>query len=155
MTQKEDSHISLDNFWPYQVVVLADQISRYTVSVAKKEAGLNSSQWRVLAAVADKPGRTAAEVTTVTPMDKTIVSRAVKSLIDDGLIKKTQTENDKRRMSLTTTSQGQKIYSNIAKELNRTMMHGPQGKISPQAFIKSLKEFSEKIKEIDKDHSET
>jgi len=80
MIKKGNTHIELDHFWPYQVVVLADQISRYTVSIVKAEAGLNSSQWRVLAAVADKPGRTAAEVTTVTPMDKTIVSRAVNSL---------------------------------------------------------------------------
>jgi len=155
MTQKKDPLIELDNFWPYQVVVLADQISRYTVSVAKKEAGLNTSQWRVLAAVADRPGRTAAEVTAVTPMDKTIVSRAVKSLIDDGLIKKTQTENDKRRMSLTTTARGHKIYANIAEELNRTMMHGAAGKTSPEAFIKTLKEFSKKMEEIDRDNYET
>lgn len=152
MTKKHNSHIELDNFWPYQVVVLADQISRYTVSVAKNEAGLNSSQWRVLAAVADKPGRTSAEVTAVTPMDKTIVSRAVKSLIDSGLIEKTQTENDRRRMSLTPTAQGQKIYSNIARELNRTMMNSSTAQTTPDSFIKMLKEFSQKMDDIDTKH---
>lgn len=148
MTKTKIAHIELDNFWPYQVVVLADLISRYTVSVAKHEAGLNSSQWRVLAALADKPGRTAAQVTAVTPMDKTIVSRAVKSLIDAGLIKKTQTETDKRRMSLTTTAKGQKIYSNIARELNRTMMTNFAAQTQPDEFIKTLKDFSSKMSDI-------
>ena len=43
--------IHLDDFWAYQVVVLADQVSRYTMDVVRTEADLNQSQWRVLAAV--------------------------------------------------------------------------------------------------------
>ena len=121
MDTNDLSHIDLDNFWPYHAVVLADLISRHTQRIAKAEAGLNISQWRVLAAVADKPGRTAADVTNITPMDKTIVSRAVKSLIDAGLIKKTPTKTDKRRLSLETTRTGQKAYVTIAKRLNETM----------------------------------
>lgn len=121
MDTNDLSHIDLDNFWPYHAVVLADLISRHTQRIAKAEAGLNISQWRVLAAVADKPGRTAADVTNITPMDKTIVSRAVKSLIDAGLIKKTPTQTDKRRLSLETTQTGQKAYVTIAKRLNETM----------------------------------
>jgi len=148
MIKKGNTHIELDHFWPYQVVVLADQISRYTVSIVKAEAGLNSSQWRVLAAVADKPGRTAAEVTTVTPMDKTIVSRAVNSLIETGLIKKTPTKTDKRRLSLRTTTSGQKIYTKIATHLNETMVESIKGGTTPESFIKTVKEFSRKMAEI-------
>ena len=86
MDQSPTTRIKLDNFWAYQVVVLADQVSRYTLDIVRTEADLNQSQWRVLAAIADKPGRSSAEVTSVTPMDKTIVSRAVASLIRNGLI---------------------------------------------------------------------
>ncbi len=121
MNTNAPSHIDLDNFWPYHAVVLADLVSRHTQKIAKAEAGLNISQWRVLAAVADKPGRTAADVTNMTPMDKTIVSRAVSSLIEAGLIKKTPTKTDKRRLSLKTTRSGQKAYVKIAKRLNETM----------------------------------
>ena len=96
MDSSPSTHIDLDNFWAYQVVVLADQVSRYTLEVVRTEADLNQSQWRVLAAIADKPGRSSAEVTAVTPMDKTIVSRAVASLIQDGLIKRTPSQADKR-----------------------------------------------------------
>jgi len=54
MDEKSTAHIELENFWPYQVVVLADQISRHTLSVVREQSGLNLSQWRVLAAVALK-----------------------------------------------------------------------------------------------------
>ncbi len=139
---QNDAHIDLSTFWPYQVVVLADQISRYTLDVVRAEAGLNQSQWRVLAAVADKPGRTAAEVTAVTPMDKTIVSRAVSSLIEGGLIKKTPSKDDKRRASLAMTALGKEKYEIIAAKLTKTMVTDFEGDTSSEAFVRALKEFS-------------
>lgn len=138
-------HIKLDNFWPYQAVVLADQISRHTLALVKSEAGLNLSQWRVLAAVADRPGRTAAEVTAVTPMDKTIVSRAVKSLIDSGLIKKTPQKDDKRRASLEMTRAGRASYVAIAGKLNAILVAPFQDDAPPEEFVKMLKTYGARL----------
>jgi len=148
MDETFDNYFRLDEFWPYQVVVLADQISRHTSSVVKSKAGLNTSQWRVLAAVADKPGRTAAEVTAVTPMDKTIVSRAVASLIQEGLIKKTHTEGDKRRMSLTVTSRGLNIYEDVAAHLNMTLSKTSRSDGAEDEFLELLKIYSAQMNKI-------
>ena len=150
MSREKTNQISLDNFWPYQVVVLADKISRNTHRVVKEKAALNLSQWRVLAAVADKPGRSAAEVTSVTPMDKTIVSRAVASLIETGLIKKSQISNDKRRLSLTITETGLRIYEDISDELNRTLIHTPNENVIPSDFVKTLKTYSAYLERIER-----
>ncbi len=128
MNKSAPTRIGLDNFWAYQVVVLADQVSRYTLDVVRTEANLNQSQWRVLAAVADKRGRSAADVTAVTPMDKTIVSRAVASLIKDGLIKRTPSAEDKRRGALEMTKLGAERYAlisaKLAETLNASMLDG-------------------------------
>ena len=148
MTKTPNTHITLDDFWPYQAVVLADQISRYTLSVVRAEAGLNLSQWRVLAAVAEEPGRTAAQVTTITPMDKTIVSRAVSSLITLGLISKTSDTSDKRRSSLSTTPTGQKIYVKVAQHLNIALMMRGDGDYALEEFTLMLKAFSEKMRRL-------
>ena len=145
MTQKPNAHIALDDFWPYQAVVLADQISRYTLSIVRTEGDLNLSQWRVLAAVAEEPGRTAAQVTAITPMDKTIVSRAVSSLITLGLITKTSDASDKRRSSLSTTSIGQDIYANVAQHLNAALIDRCDGGYAPEDFTIMLKAFSQKL----------
>jgi len=142
------SHIALDDFWPYQVVVLADQISRHTLSVVKAQADLNLSQWRVLAAVAEQPGRTAAEVTAITPMDKTIVSRAVSSLIESGLISKISDASDKRRSSLSATKAGRNIYAKVAAHLNTALVDEAAQGASPQDFTRMLKAYSEKVRQL-------
>lgn len=136
------SPINLDSFWAYQVVVLADQVSRYTMDIVHTEADLNQSQWRVLAAIADKPGRTAAEVTAVTPMDKTIVSRAVASLIKDGLIKRTPSLDDKRRAALEMTEIGANRYVLISKKLAETLDAKMLNGQSTAKLTTDLKHFS-------------
>ncbi len=113
----QDSIIKLDEYWPYQVTVLADLISRHTTSVLKTHGGLNLSQWRVLAAVAEKPGRTAADVVTVTPMDKGIVSRATASLVSNGLLEKIADADDKRRSRLYMTRIGEATYLQVSNAL--------------------------------------
>ena len=148
MDNTSSTRIELDNFWAYQVVVLADQISRYTLDIVRTEANLNQSQWRVLAAVADKPGRSSAEVTSVTPMDKTIVSRAVASLIKDGLIKRTPNQEDKRIGALHMTKLGAQHYdlisSKLADTLNAKILNGA----SAAEFTKAVKHFSTYMTEL-------
>ena len=148
MTQTPEHHIELENFWPYRATVLADQISRHTLSVVREEAGLNLSQWRVLAAVADKPGRTAAEVTAVTPMDKTIVSRAVNSLITSGRIKKTAHVDDRRRASLFLTTEGKRAYEKISIVLNQTLISSFPDKAAMDNFVTQLRVFSDMLYKI-------
>jgi len=145
---QNNAHIELSKFWPYQVVVLADQISRHTIAVAKDQAGLNLSQWRVLAAVAEKPGRSAAEVTAITPMDKTIVSRAVSTLIEMGFVVKAADREDKRRAHLEATPTGKEIYIKIARQLNDTLIVNFQSELSPEEFVKILTNFSDGMRLI-------
>ena len=134
--------IHLDEFWAYQVVVLADQVSRHTLGVVRSEANLNQSQWRVLAAVADKPGRSSAEVTAVTPMDKTLVSRAVASLIKSGLIKRTPSLEDKRMSALEMTELGAQRYALIAEKLSSTLTLPDIDGHSTKDFNTAVKDFS-------------
>ena len=148
MSKDPKSHIILDEFWPYQAVVLADQISRHTLNVVRSEADLNLSQWRVLAAVAEEPGRTAAQVTAITPMDKTIVSRAVSSLIALGLITKVSDVSDKRRSSLSATRAGKEIYETVARHLNNPLMEEADATHSPEEFTSMLKAFTDKLKKL-------
>ncbi len=109
--------IRLDEFWPYRVVVLADQIAKRTVRILRHHGDLNLSQWRVLAAVAQDEGCSSADVVAVTPMDKGIVSRAVKTLIDDKLISKRASERDGRVSHLFLTEEGRAQYLAVGAEI--------------------------------------
>jgi DNA-binding MarR family transcriptional regulator len=92
--------------------VLADSIARGTSKVVKKQ-GLNLSQWRVLAAIAEAPGRTSAEVVTITPMDKGIVSRATKALIDAQFVRRESSQLDGRLSYLHLTEAGVNLYEDL------------------------------------------
>ena len=117
------------------------------MDVVQSESKLNSSQWRVLAAVADKPGRTASEVTAMTPMDKTIVSRAVRSLIKDGHIKKSPMD-DKRRQSLMLTPSGIDLYTRVAAKLHTDMSLAMSDQSEQADLIKQLKLFIKKVGQL-------
>lgn len=105
--------LKLDEYWPYQMVVLADRISRSTAAVVKERADLNLSQWRVLAAIAEQPGRTAVDVVKVTPMDKGIVSRGTKALLDAGLVRREASQADGRVSHLYLTGKGEALYAEV------------------------------------------
>ncbi|SDM81245.1 MarR family winged helix-turn-helix transcriptional regulator [Maricaulis salignorans] len=102
--------IELGSYWPYQLTVLADRISRHTAGIVKQYGQLNLSQWRVMAAIAEQPGRTAAEVVTITPMDKGIVSRATKALLVAGLVRREASTGDGRVSHLFLTGPGETLY---------------------------------------------
>jgi len=104
--------LPLDQYWPYLVTVLADRIARRTGRLVK-ERGLNLSQWRVLAAIAEVPGRTSAEVVTITPMDKGIVSRATKALLEMGFVRREASQSDGRLSHLHLTDAGATVYDEL------------------------------------------
>lgn len=117
MSDQNDPALSLQQYWPYKAAVLGDLVGRHTAQVLKQHGDLNLSQWRVLAAVGEAPGRMAHEVVAITPMDKGIVSRAVKTLIAKGLLHRDVDKQDRRRASLVPTALGQQVYSAIAASL--------------------------------------
>lgn len=147
MTGNKDAVIKLDQFWPYQAVVLADLISRLTLTIVKEYSQLNLSQWRVLAAIADQGGRTAAQVVAVTPMDKGIVSRAVASLIELGMLEKRIDSEDRRRATLHMTASGKQNYQTISNQLSRELQEVTVDAISSEEFSSVLNSYIQSMKE--------
>lgn len=116
--------LRLEDSWIYKVAVIADVVARKIAPIVYRVSGLNLSQWRVIAAVADRPGCTATEVVAITPMDKGLVSRAVSTLVDRNIIDKKSSEKDGRSVYLRLTKDGEKIYREIVLELDRENASG-------------------------------
>ena len=114
---------NLDRSWIYKVTVLADRVARLTSAVAATQ-GLNLSQWRVLAALGEREGLTASQVVAMTPMDKGIVSRAVKTLGERGLLRREASQADARQSHLRLTGEGRETFEAIVAELDRVGAHG-------------------------------
>lgn len=115
--------LPLDDNWAYKVSVLADLIARRVSAVVQRH-GINLSQWRVLAALADRPGRSASEVVAVTPMDKGIVSRAVAALVDRGLVERRASPTDRRLSHLWLTGDGMLLYQQTLRALHESRAIG-------------------------------
>ena len=111
----------LETYWPYQAVVLADLVSRHTNSILKLHGSLNLSQWRVLAAIANHPGCTSAQVVIMTPMDKGIVSRATSILVKNGLVNKKGDPSDRRQSQLFLTEHGRLEYNSVNGALRKAI----------------------------------
>ena len=69
--------------------------------------------------MAEQPGRTANDVVSVTPMDKGIVSRAVKGLLDMELLTRVASQDDGRLGHLYLTEKGERRYDVIAAEVRK------------------------------------
>ena len=126
IAKKTQPVLPLDQFWPYLVTVLADRIARRTSRIIK-ERNLNLSQWRVLAAIAEVPGRTSAEVVTITPMDKGIVSRATKALLEMGYVRREASQTDGRLSHLHLTKAGKKLYLQIIPSVQEVTQIAGEG----------------------------
>lgn len=116
--------LELDRAWIYKVSVLADLVARRVGEAVTRVSALNLSQWRVIAALADEPGRTASQVVAVTPMDKAVVSRAVAAMVRDGFIERRASAADGRVSHLFLTPSGDAAYAAIVDELERTGADG-------------------------------
>ncbi len=117
MDMKTPVTIKLETFWPYQIAVLADQIARHLGRILRAHGDLNLSQWRVMAAIGEQAGRSAADVVAVTPMDKGIVSRAVTSLIEAEMVRREMAPDDRRKSHLYLTEKGLAQYQAISLAL--------------------------------------
>ncbi|MEM7568607.1 MAG: MarR family transcriptional regulator [Pseudomonadota bacterium] len=139
----QSTPLTLDAYWPYHVAVLGDLIARHTAHLARVHGDLNLSQWRVLAAVGEAPGRTAREVVDLTPMDKGIVSRAVSALIDRALMERQAKADDRRQVALSLTKEGQAVYARIGAALTAAVKPVTNHLENETAFIETLKAASQ------------
>ncbi len=108
--------IDLTIFLPYQLTHLATQVSNDFSGIYKKEFNLTIPQWRIMANLAQLGQSTSKQLCTQADMDKSTVSRAVKALIDEGLIYSELNKHDKRAAFLMLSDKGMALYEKITPQ---------------------------------------
>ncbi|MBB1304868.1 MarR family winged helix-turn-helix transcriptional regulator [Pseudoalteromonas sp. SR43-5] len=108
--------IDLATFLPYQLTNVATRVSNDFAKVYQTKYGLNIPQWRILANLAQYGQSNAKDLCTQANMDKSTVSRAVKVLIDRGLVRSELNAQDKRAALLVLSKAGQSLYEQIAPD---------------------------------------
>lgn len=106
--------LSLDGFVPYRLSVASNSASDMIASAYRSLFGLNVSEWRLIAVLAEGEARTQQELCTATRMDKVTVSRAATTLADRGLVERAPNRHDKRSHLLSLTESGWTLYAQVA-----------------------------------------
>ena len=104
----------LGEFLPYRLSVLSNRVSGAIADLYAERFAINIPQWRVMAVLGEQPGLTATELTTLTAMDKVAVTRAVKSLVAAGRVRRQASATDGRAAHLKLTAKGDRLYERIA-----------------------------------------
>lgn len=109
----DGGRLALDDFMPYRLSVMQQEISRAVATVYSKKHDLMRYDWRVMAALGDGQPLSANAVCTRTNMDKVQVSRAIARLKRRKLVSQHQDTEDRRRSVLRLTGAGEAIYRDI------------------------------------------
>jgi DNA-binding MarR family transcriptional regulator len=125
----------LENFLPYRLSLLSNTVSQGIAEAYQKDHDLSVTEWRVVAVLGRFQGSTASEVVERTAMDKVAVSRAVKSLMEKGLVQRRTDKADRRRRQLfLTRGRGRRLLGQIvpmAKNYERGILEA----LNPDEFV--------------------
>ncbi len=105
--------LKLEDFLPYRLSVLSNQISQGIAQTYAERFGLSVTEWRVIAIIGRFPDLSATEVADKAAMDKVAVSRAVRRLLDAGRIERRDSAADRRAKHLFLTRAGREVYQAI------------------------------------------
>ena len=113
MSTLKSTNLALENFLPYVMNRMADNISAQLSVIYRDHYKLTVAQWRVIANLGQHQILLAQDIVKFTDMEKTKISRAVNTLVDRGLVVGEQAEGDNRAKNLRLTAQGIDLYQAI------------------------------------------
>ncbi len=108
-----ESDFDLTDFFPYQVRIYYRAITDAISRIYKSMFDLSVSEWRVMAVLSSKNVLSASQIVARSSMTKVNVSRAIKSLKAQGLLKRDINGDDKRFAALRLTEQGVEVFNTL------------------------------------------
>ena len=111
--QKKTDKKSLQESVSFRLNVLTSILNRHAERYLKKQYGIAIPDWRAISILADGEGMSVRELAAATKMDKAMVSRVAKRLINSGLILSEPDPSDGRLLILTISTSGDELYQKI------------------------------------------
>lgn len=109
-----NDHFEMQDFLPYLLAQAAEAAGQSFQQVYKGRYGMARNDWRVLFHLGRYGAMTAAEIGQRAGLHKTMISRAVTRLETDGLVTRTPETTDRRRETLSLTTNGAQVYGDLA-----------------------------------------
>lgn len=106
--------LKLEEFLPYRLSVLSNQVSQGIARTYSERFGLSVTEWRVIAILGRFPAIPASQIVERSAMDKVAISRAVRRLLEAGLVLRESDHSDRRAKPLSLSDEGQAVHAAIA-----------------------------------------
>jgi DNA-binding MarR family transcriptional regulator len=107
------SPLRLETFLPYRLSIASNRVSGLVAEAYSRLFALSIPQWRIIAVLGEGVPLTQLAIVSQTVMDKMTVSRAVRALVDRGVIDRAPHE-DKRSQLLALSAPGRRLYESVA-----------------------------------------
>ena len=119
------THFDLDNFLPYQMNVLAKQMSEELERTYWVPYGIRIPEWRILAHLSQTDAVSVRDLERRVDLHKSRVSRAAQRLEKAGLITNSMNRQDRRLRNLKLTPKGMELMNKLeplAREYQRLLL---------------------------------
>lgn len=98
----------------FRMVLAVTLTARPFARLYSRKYRLNLTEWRVMIALAGASGVSANEVSRVCGLDKMAVSRSLAAMVRHGYVVRRPARDDRRRLILTLTAKGRRVFAAIA-----------------------------------------
>ena len=112
-TSEDDERLELARFLPYQLSVVAENVSRVFARRYAQTFGLTVPEWRVMAVLAEMGDIATQDIIERTQMDPVRVSRAAIRLTDKGFVARRVHPEDQRAYVMRLSPKGVEVYRQI------------------------------------------
>lgn len=113
----------IQQFMTYRLLKAHLALNAQASAVLDKAAGITLGQWRVLAFVGSGDARTSRAVAAVSGLDPAQISRSLKTLEADGLIRTERLPEDRRTLALSLTDKGREAFDTILPIMQARQRH--------------------------------
>jgi len=113
----------IQQFLTYRLLKAHLALNAQASAVLDKTAGVTLSQWRVLAFIGAGDIRTSRALSSVSGLDPAQISRSLKALEEEGLIKADRLPEDRRTLELSLTEKGRGAFDDILPVMQARQQH--------------------------------
>lgn len=140
----ERQGILLQQFLTYRIARLHSKLNNQAGRILDEVSGLSLTQWRILAIIGSTGETTSTDISREHLLDKGLVSRKLKGLVEDGFVISTSLPEDRRVHLLQLSPTGQALYE-------KTL---PRMQTRQRALSASLSEEEERVLRVALDRLE-
>ena len=115
--------LPLHQFLTYRLSRVQAKLNAQASALLRNYAGLTISQWRILALVGAAGQTRLSELSRIAALDKGLLSRNLKTLIADGLVRSEQDDIDHRVQHLSLSGSGQALFERTLPRMRKRQRH--------------------------------